>query len=148
MKQNSPMPFVVGSPRSGTTLLRFMLDAHLDMAIPPETGFFMSDKKFSDDREKFFLEITAYPSESPNWGDFHISKENFRTEIEKLKAFNLTDGLRAFYRVYAERFGKKRWGDKTPLHGLHMKKIQDILPEARFLHIIRDGRDATVSLRK
>lgn len=142
------MPFVIGSPRSGTTLLRLMLDAHSDMAIPPETGFFMSEKIFSDDREKFFSEITTYPSESPNWGDFHVSKEHFHAEIKKLRIFNPAEGLRAFYRVYAERFSKKRWGDKTPLHGLHMRKIQDILPEARFIHIIRDGRDAAVSLRK
>jgi len=34
-----PMPVVIGAPRSGTTMLRLMLDAHPDLAIPPETGF-------------------------------------------------------------------------------------------------------------
>jgi hypothetical protein len=55
--------------------------------------------------------------------------------------------LRAFYRLCAARFGKPRWGDKTPSYLRRMPAIQRLLPEARFVHIIRDGRDAAVSAR-
>jgi hypothetical protein len=53
-----------------------------------------------------------------------------------------------FYRMYADRFHKSRWGDKTPLYCRHLRRIEALLPEARFIHLIRDGRDAAVSLRK
>ena len=43
------MPIVVGAPRSGTTLLRFMLDAHSQLAIPPETGFLVVAEKLKGD---------------------------------------------------------------------------------------------------
>ena len=58
------------------------------------------------------------------------------------------DGFRAFYRLYAERSGKSRWGDKTPEYVLHISDIAETLPEAHFIHIIRDGRDVGLSLRQ
>ena len=45
------------------------------------------------------------------------------------------------------RFGKPRWGEKTPHNVERMQAIRDILPEAHFIHIIRDGRDMALSLR-
>ena len=57
-------------------------------------------------------------------------------------------GLRAYYRGYAARHGKPRWGDKTPgKRRAHMDALASALPEARFIHLIRDGRDVAASLR-
>ena len=47
--------------------------------------------------------------------------------------------------LYAEREGKTRYGDKTPGYVKEMRRIQRVLPEARFVHIIRDGRDVSLS---
>ncbi len=47
----------------------------------------------------------------------------------------------------SDRFGKPRYGDKTPLYGRHLAEIEKLLPEAHFIHIIRDGRDVAASLR-
>ena len=55
------------------------------------------------------------------------------------------DAIRAFYMLYAEREGKSRYGDKTPGYVREMRRIQRVLPEARFVHIIRDGRDVSLS---
>lgn len=147
-----PMPFIVGSPRSGTTLLRLMLDAHPALAIPPETGFLCAAKhiKWTEpvSREQFLEMITSYPPNAPAWNDFHISVEVFRSQLEKIQPFDLQEGFRLFYKMYASRFGKPRWGDKTPMYCRYLLDVREALPEAHFIHIIRDGRDAMTSLRK
>lgn len=64
-----------------------------------------------------------------------------------MAAFSVTEGLRVFYRLCAGRAGKARWGDKTPHYLGHMSGIQRLLPEAHFIHLIRDGRDTALSFR-
>jgi hypothetical protein len=146
------MPIIVGSPRSGTTLLRFMLDSHPELAIPPETGFLKFGLNFRGRgdklRERFFRAIVDYADPFPTWADFEISEDAFWKALTDIEPFTISEGYRAFYRLYAARHGKPRWGDKTPLYCLSMKVIRRTLPEARFVHIIRDGRDAALSLRK
>jgi hypothetical protein len=146
------MPVIVGSPRSGTTLLRLMLDAHPELAIPPETGFLTLGPEFRGKgdqlREQFFRAIVNFPQPIPSWPDFEIPEEAFRQTLGEIIPFTTAEGFRAFYRMYAARHGKTRWGDKTPLYCLALDSIRQVLPEARFIHIIRDGRDAALSLRR
>ena len=147
-----PMPIIVGSPRSGTTLLRFMLDSHSQLAIPPETAFLSLGAKIKGKGNKlkknFFQRLVNFPNNAPNWPDFEIPEETFWNALTQIEPFTVADGYRAFYRLYAERFGKSRWGDKTPLYCLEIDSIRRVIPEARFVHIIRDGRDAALSLRR
>ena len=145
------MPIIVGAPRSGTTLLRLMLDSHPDLAIPPETSFLALAPKLrgSGDglRERFFHAVTTCGGATPTWPDFEIPLETFWRALLEISPFTAAEGFRAFYRLYAERFGKTRGGDKTPLYCLEMDTIRRVLPEARFIHLIRDGRDVALSLR-
>ena len=99
-------------------------------------------------REKFFRAIINYPKPEPAWPDFEIPEEVFRAALNEINPFTLSEGYRTFYRLYAARFGKSRWGDKTPLYCYELETIRRVLPEARFIHLIRDGRDAALSLRK
>ena len=112
------MPVIVGSPRSGTTLLRLMLDAHPQLAIPPETGFLALGAGLADGAgdalENFCGNIMRHPPDAPNWPDFHLSADTLRAELGALDPFDVGAALRAFYRMYAARFGKSRWGEKTP----------------------------------
>lgn len=145
------MPIIIGAPRSGTTLLRLMLDAHPDLAIPPETGFLVPCAQQASQgtvsREDFFRTVTGYPPEAPGWPDFQIPAATFLARLSSLESFTVADGLRTFYEMYAARFAKSRWGDKTPLYCLHAQSIEALLPEAHFVHVIRDGRDVALSLR-
>ena len=146
-----PMPVIVGAPRSGTTLLRFMLDAHSDLAIPPETAFLRLGPELAGrgaTPDELLRTIVGFPETAPAWGDFGISEQSFRDALDQLAPFTVADGFRSFYRLYASRFGKSRWGDKTPLYCKAIEPIRQLLPEARFIHIIRDGRDAALSLRR
>lgn len=141
-----PAPFVVGVGRSGTTLLRLMLDAHPDLAIPPETHFVpqmirMSRESREDDRETFLKILTTHRA----WGDHRMDEAELRDEIASMEPFDTAEALRLFYRLYAKRFEKSRWGDKTPRYIRNMVAIQNLLPEAHFVHLVRDGRDVALS---
>lgn len=146
------MPIVVGSPRSGTTMLRLMLDSHPQLAIPPETAFLPLARELtgsgSELRERFFAAVVGFPASAPGWDDFQIPREQFRAGLQEIRPFSVAAGFRLFYRLYASRSGKTRWGDKTPLYCRQLLLIDELLPEAHFIHLVRDGRDAAVSLRE
>jgi hypothetical protein len=145
-----PAPFVVGVGRSGTTLLRLMLDAHPKMAMPPETHFFESVIEASGRLRFGPQQALAAIKEDPRrrWNDFGITEDELLDRFESIDRFNVSDALRAFYELYAEKQGKPRWGDKTPTYVKTMRRIKRVLPEARFIHVIRDGRDVTLSNNK
>jgi len=129
-----------------------MLDSHPEMAIPPETGFLVlgpAMKGSGDElREKFLRTVTNYPVDSPAWPDFGIPAVVFQTALSEIPVFSVAEGYRTFYRLYAARFDKSRWGEKTPIYSKSMEVIRTMLPETRFIHIIRDGRDIALSLRR
>ncbi len=146
-----PFPVIVGVPRSGTTLLRMMLDSHSDLAIPPETGFLLGPRirAASDNPGQAASAITGFPDGSPAWADFGLDEAVFLQQARSLPAgAQLEDVLRLFYQLYAQAHGKTRAGDKTPSYLLSMPDVARVLPEARFIHIIRDGRDVAVSWRQ
>lgn len=159
---NDPLPIIVGVARSGTTLLRLMLDAHSQLAITHEAGFVPMAANLTNPLSRMFyrrLENTAKRgtwrnslreeffrllTESATWNDFHITKESFAAALQR-QPFSVSQGLRIFFRLYALRFGKPRYGDKTPFYCQYLPTVQRVLPEAHFIHIIRDGRDVAVS---
>jgi hypothetical protein len=145
-----PMPFVVGVNRSGTTLLRMMLDSHPDLAIPPETHFLPALFKTMLDARKEGgrmtpEQVTAFLVEHRRWGDFGLDPDVLTERLSALKGMRPKLVLRAFYGLYAETQGKSRYGDKTPGYVKQMGTVQRALPEARFIHLIRDGRDVALS---
>jgi hypothetical protein len=139
------LPFIVGVPRSGTTLLRLMLDSHPDLTIPPETHFMRGLFKIEDrgrlTPERFVNFITGHR----RWPDFGLDSDAFKGAVERLDEFNMRNGLIVFYRLYAEKMGKPRWGDKTLGYVVLMSRISEVFPEAHFIHMIRDGRDTVLS---
>lgn len=121
-----------------------MLDAHPEMAIPPETHFIPDlarELKPGFDRDRFADLVT----EHRRWGDFHLEEADLRSRLHDGDADTIADGLRTFYGLYAEAHGKSRWGDKTPKYLTKMRRIASVLPEAAFIHLIRDGRDVALS---
>lgn len=140
-----PVPFIVGIHRSGTTLLRLMLDAHHDLAIPPESFFIPEFKPGTYVSKEHFL---YHLKQATGWIDFDFESPYFLNLLGSEDPFYVSHGIRSFYQAYAQSFGKTRWGNKSPEYFKHMDLITKFLPEVRFIHIIRDGRDVAMSNNK
>ena len=128
-------------------MLRLMLDAHPDLAIPPETNFIHLVAEACEDASdppRAFLETVMTHN---RWKDLRIEEDLLTQNVAAIKPFDLREAVRALYGLYAEKFGKSRWGDKTPHYVRRMPVIQALLPEAYFIHIIRDGRDVALSVK-
>jgi hypothetical protein len=142
-------PFFVGCGRSGTTLVREIFRAHPELAIPPESHFLSrmvqrerkGDGPVGFSAERFLSELLGGPWLS-RWG---LSKDAVSKAVLDPPPSGLADAVRRVFALYARLSGKPRYGDKTPRYVLHITQLANLFPEARFVHIIRDGRDVTMS---
>jgi hypothetical protein len=149
-----PFPFVAGSVRSGTTMLRLMLNRHPELAVPGEAYF---PVRLWPYRQKYLgpdgfdmhlltddlLENPALPDFRDNWG---LDPEHVRRELPRRRADDYPDAIRRVYELYAEAHGKPRYGNKTPVFVRRMALLAEMFPEATFVHLIRDGRDVVTSM--
>ncbi len=142
--------FVVGMPRSGTTLLSSMLDAHPQLAICPETHFYTRCRSEEGAEKETVEEVWECLQQQPGVQDMELSeeeKERMWSRIRKRHQPSPPDLLRALCSVYAERSGTEVWGEKTPDHLAHVPAVLRDFPEAAILCIVRDPRDVCLSLR-
>lgn len=133
--------FIVGVPRSGTTLLQSMLNAHPRLWVPPET--------------EIFMQLGCAPSPVPapaldRWlSSARFADQGFdRAEFERRLATtprSAADVFSLLCALHRERTGKARIGEKSPHHCRSVEGIAALLPEAVFIHLLRDPRDAVAS---
>ena len=142
--------FIVGHPRSGTTLLRFLLSSHPRIHIPEETGFLPFLAK---DREiEAELSLARVQQIVERIGRLNRLWQGLVTDVPAFYAALPEPKLRfvldALYRRQIAEHGAARWGDKTPVYVRYMPTLDQIFPSAQFVHMIRDGRDAALSARE
>jgi hypothetical protein len=146
--------FVLGCPRSGTTLLQLMLHSHPRIAIPPETRFLLtcysSRKDFGDLHGESSRRVLASSIVGKRQTLFHDLGLDAQEIVEEIAAGPPTLGsaLGTVFRAYARRFGKPRWGDKRPGYYRHIPELIRLFPDAQIVHLIRDGRDCVASLKE
>jgi Sulfotransferase family len=139
---SAPPLLVLGVRRSGTTLLRVILDRHSELAVPDESYFVpqLADRHGARiDAERFLDDLRRLPT-LREWG---VSVDAVRRRLRD--RMGLGEAVAAVYEAYAERWGKSRWGDKTPMYMQHLPLLERLFPAARFVHLVRDGRDAAIS---
>jgi hypothetical protein len=133
---------VLGVGRSGTTLLRVMLDRNSELAIPYES-FFVPQLAHRHGRHpelEAFVDDLGRFAQLREWG---IAPDDVRARLRA----GMTTGemIAAIFETYAERQGKPRWGDKTPLYMQQLPLLESLFPSAVWVHLVRDGRDAALS---
>ncbi|MCK4622646.1 MAG: sulfotransferase [Desulfuromonadales bacterium] len=150
--------FIVGAPRSGTTLLQYMLRSHSKLSFPTgESHFivplFRKAESFGDLSQKNNIRRVLDEMYRRN-ADFLLTDlHGMRFEAETLADELHSKGCDTIPKIIAGLFeknargeGKKRWGDKTPYYVLHLPTILEMFPNAQIIHLIRDGRDCALSL--
>jgi hypothetical protein len=144
--------FVLGCPRSGTTLLQLMLHAHPRIAIPSETRFVLTTyerrNSFGDLREepnRRALASSIVGDRQTLFSDLGLDAAEVSDEIVEGPA-TLGSAIGIVFRAYARRFDKPRWGDKRPGYYQYIPALLRMFPDAQIVHLIRDGRDCVASL--
>ncbi len=143
--------FVVGMPRSGTTLLSSLLDAHPSLVIAPETHYFTrcwTGEPVENTADALRLLDRLF--RQPGVQDMGLSpeeKQRIRTCVRDTAVPALGDVLRALIETYAERSNAPAWGEKTPDHLRFVPEMARQFPTAVFVAITRDPRDVCLSLR-
>lgn len=148
--QRDPFPFLVSSGRAGTTLLRAMLNAHPAMAVPPETFFvtrMLADRDRWEARAGFAAEAFATDIlVNERFGRWELPEDLVRETLTGEQPADYPDAIRSLYGLYARIRDKQRYADKTPVYIYEMRELAESFPEARFVHVVRDGRDVAPAL--
>jgi hypothetical protein len=143
--------FIVGSGRSGSTLLRMMLASHSRLTIPPETWYLIPLlQRFNFDRRLNSAEVESAVSIVTGhyrWPDMKLDAQDFRRSAVQLSEPRLQDLAEIVYRSHTQAEGKVRWGDKTPAYIEILPELAAMYPNSRFIHLIRDGRDVAKSFQ-
>jgi hypothetical protein len=145
--------FVIGSTRSGTTMLVRLIRKYFHINFGPETQFIV----------RYYNCLQAYGDLSivSNFSRLaeDISRErffkrayrnfNYVFDIGKLKQSSVDKTYSALlsyiFSQFAEQQNMVRWGDKTPAYSHDLPVLNKLFPNAKYIHIIRDGRDVALS---
>jgi hypothetical protein len=139
--QNAPL-LVLGVRRSGTTLLRVMLDRNSELAVPDESYFIPQ----LADRHRGRIEVDAFVDDLRRVGtlrEWEVDPDDVRARLRP--GMSAGEAIGAVYETYAAARGKARWGDKTPMYMQYLPLLERLFPEALYVHLVRDGRDAAAS---
>ena len=146
--------FIGACPRSGTTLLRLMLDNHPDMGVPQETNFvrplWWRRVQFGDLRD---------PANRRRVGEWIFTDPDCRGGRLRGKSIGRDEAIRivaeapptlggivqACLEMYARSYGKPRWGDKRPAYSGFIPALFAMFPHAQYINVVRDPRSASAS---
>ena len=148
--------FVVGANRSGTTLLRLLLNAHSRIAIPEELTY------FNEVLAGVPLRTWRAPDLTPD--QYHafvrgflrrhagtlapLRVDDLEAEILSHPGIDLRRPYQTALEAWARCHGKARWGEKTPGNLFYAHVILDMFPEARFIYLVRDPRAGVLSMTR
>jgi len=149
-----PMFFIIGRPRSGTTMLRLLFEAHPHVTIPPESPFILGlFKKYGKVTLWDKVVIKEYIDDvfqQRYFDKWLVEKEDLLNHLMEAAGENTYENIvkktcLAYNSVY-DKQEIRLIGDKNPGYSLYISRIHKIFPEAKIIHITRDYRDNYLSL--
>ena len=142
--------FILGNPRSGTSLLRNILNAHPSVCVPPECGFLLwlaprfTNATWDDATKATFIDEVMCSKKFETW---ELPRTDLEAVIMPARIGSYAEAASRVYVAYAR--SRKRtistWGDKNNYYIQHIPAIRALFPDARYIHIVRDVRDVACS---
>lgn len=150
-QSSRPPFFIVGSDRSGTTMLRLMLDRAADgPAVPPETMFItdhaptLRHGDLSDHAAAVAFTKRVWKHPRVRMWELEGEPDLPPAGLSHTEAFAWA--VSQPFVAYMRRDGKTWWADKTPPHIDHIETLKTVFPDAKFIELVRDGRDVALSI--
>ncbi len=148
----NPLFFLVGCSRSGTTLVQHMMDAHEQLAVVPETRWFVHwfDKRYGISEDGFVT-----PDLVPRLlqrhrlfrdADIGVTQQQLEHLVSDGGKMRYQDFVSILFDRYAEARGVAHAGNKTPGYVRSLQTIHLLWPAAKLIHVIRDGREVSLSI--
>jgi hypothetical protein len=156
MAECPPPIFIVGAPRSGTTLLATLLSSHSQISCGAETHFFPY-LEANHQQIPLILRDPAWPRQATEFMAA-LSLQDHRVHdlfgVEQQAIFDYLKSRRPSVQALLESLTvqqmvatqKSRWAEKTPNHILHLESIRRLYPAAKIVRIVRDPRDSAISM--
>lgn len=153
---NTAPIFILGANRSGTTLLRLMLNAHPRIGIPEELTYFHSMygevplhpwRAPSVTAERYEAIVRTYTTHAHSLHP-ELDPEALTQSILEAGPPNFREPYRQILSAWARHHGKARWGEKTPGNVFFVDVLHEMFPDAQFLHVVRDPRAGVASMQK
>lgn len=150
-----PPVIIVGSPRSGTSLISRIIGSHPAIAVPRESHFYNTfvpwleyygDLRESRNRERLLRDVLD-TAPLRRWIP-RVDRRAAGARIEANGRFDLNGIIAGIMETWCDALGKPRWGEKTPHHLFFADSILEGFPAARFVHIVRDGRAVAASWKR
>ena len=151
--QKEPV-IILGHARSGTSILGDLLRKYLRISFGPESQFLIRFYKLLPR----YGDLTQEKNLSRLLHDvlqercFQRWQNKFGYSLDEAEIFSRIQEpgykgiVYAVFHYLAQCGGMQRWGDKTPMYNLHLDIIQELFPDSRYIHMVRDGRDVALSV--
>lgn len=139
LSKNNPV-LIVGYPRSGTTLIRVLLDSHPDLSIGPELKFIKNFMVKFPDKFEDFVQFTQSAAD-----DFGFDQKKLKELFDNHKSWDKV--MVQWCSDYATGRGKKNWGEKTPQNYKYLSQLLEKFPDALYIYIVRNPYDVMGSMK-
>jgi hypothetical protein len=152
MEPKSPNPyvFIVGCPRSGTTLTERLLNAHPQIAVTHETRWIpdcFTHRRGVTEEGLVEPRLVTTLLEHKRFPFLEITREELEQLVVTDPPIPYATFVSRLLDLYGRARGKRLVGDKTPRYARCIGVLHELWPRARFIHVIRDGRDVYLSAK-
>lgn len=144
----NPLVFIVGCQRSGTTLLQRMMNANPRLAVVHESRWVpgLFEQRIGLTPEGVVTrDLVSLLLDNPRFVAMEIEREDLEGLLADGVPNSYSDFMTGVYDLYGKKHGKDLVGDKTPSYVRSIPTLHHLWPDAKFIHIIRDGRDVCLS---